>query len=296
MQFDCAKFQIVHVKILLLISYLISIAIVSGGYIWYYYGVDIYTLRLDYQREKWNLIDYPLKESLEVLIVVEKAEEESMFGNERKIKVTLVADEDEQVYAKLLQGLISTKDDEEESIVGVKDGSVESVLWLFKEKEGNRPTISSEQKMIYFGKNKMTKDEIEIMNEKYNYFGMHYGWIGNTAVIYVDKTSKSLEEYETFLKKAEEIGLKFEHADEKNELKKVISKGKGIVENVANKKVLKTFLSSPISKVGKKVTDTMSDKIEDTVGMVWGKELWKQQYTFLITHFYLNAMNQFLGE
>ncbi len=275
---------------------MISIAIVSGGYIWYYYGVDICTLRLDYQREKWNLIDYPLKESLEVLIVVEKAEEESMFGNERKIKVTLVADEDEQVYAKLLQGLISTKDDEEESIVGVKDGSVESVLWLFKEKEGNRPTISSEQKMIYFGKNKMTKDEIEIMNEKYNYFGMHYGWIGNTAVIYVDKTSKSLEEYETFLKKAEEIGLKFEHADEKNELKKVISKGKGIVENVANKKVLKTFLSSPISKVGKKVTDTMSDKIEDTVGMVWGKELWKQQYTFLITHFYLNAMNQFLGE
>lgn len=275
---------------------MISIAIVSGGCIWYYYGVDIYTLRLDYQREKWNLIDYPLKESLEVLIVVEKAEEESMFGNERKIKVTLVADEDEQVYAKLLQGLISTKDDEEESIVGVKDGSVESVLWLFKEKEGNRPTISSEQKMIYFGKNKMTKDEIEIMNEKYNYFGMHYGWIGNTAVIYVDKTSKSLEEYETFLKKAEEIGLKFEHADEKNELKKVISKGKGIVENVANKKVLKTFLSSPISKVGKKVTDTMSDKIEDTVGMVWGKELWKQQYTFLITHFYLNAMNQFLGE
>ena len=202
---------------------MISIAIVSGGYIWYYYGVDICTLRLDYQREKWNLIDYPLKESLEVLIVVEKAEEESMFGNERKIKVTLVADEDEQVYAKLLQGLISTKDDEEESIVGVKDGSVESVLWLFKEKEGNRPTISSEQKMIYFGKNKMTKDEIEIMNEKYNYFGMHYGWIGNTAVIYVDKTSKSLEEYETFLKKAEEIGLKFEHADEKNELKKVIN-------------------------------------------------------------------------
>ena len=91
---------------------MISIAIVSGGYIWYYYGVDICTLRLDYQREKWNLIDYPLKESLEVLIVVEKAEEESMFGNERKIKVTLVADEDEQVYAKLLQGLISTKDDE----------------------------------------------------------------------------------------------------------------------------------------------------------------------------------------
>ena len=46
MQFDCAKFQIVHVKILLLISYLISIAIVSGGYIWYYHGVDIYTRRI----------------------------------------------------------------------------------------------------------------------------------------------------------------------------------------------------------------------------------------------------------
>ena len=278
---------------------MISIAIVSGGYIWYYYGVDMYTLRLDYPREKWTLIDYPLKESLEVLIVVEKTEEDSMFGNERKIKVTLVADEDEQVYAKLLQGLISTKDDGEENIVGVKDGSVESVLWLFKEKEGNRPTISSEQKMIYFGKNKMTKDEIEIMNENYSYFGMHYGWLGNTAVIYIDKTSKSLKEYETFLKKAEEIGLKFEHADEKNELKKVISKGKGIVENVANKKNKKAFipfLSSPISKVGKKVTATISDKIEDTVDMVWGKELWKQQYTFLITHFYLNAMNRFLGE
>lgn len=51
---------------------MISIAIVSGGYIWYYYGVDIYTLRLDYQREKWNLIDYPLKESLEVLLQSEK--------------------------------------------------------------------------------------------------------------------------------------------------------------------------------------------------------------------------------
>lgn len=46
MQFDCAKLQIIHVKILLLISYLISIAIVSGGYIWYYYSVDIYTRRI----------------------------------------------------------------------------------------------------------------------------------------------------------------------------------------------------------------------------------------------------------
>lgn len=46
MQFDCAKFQIIHAKILLLISYLISIAIVSGGYIWYYYSVDIYTRRI----------------------------------------------------------------------------------------------------------------------------------------------------------------------------------------------------------------------------------------------------------
>lgn len=46
MQFDCAKLQIIHVKILLLISYLISIAIVSGGYVWYYYSVDIYTRRI----------------------------------------------------------------------------------------------------------------------------------------------------------------------------------------------------------------------------------------------------------
>ena len=46
MQFDCAKLQIIHVKILLLISYLISIAIVSGGYAWYYYSVEIYTRRI----------------------------------------------------------------------------------------------------------------------------------------------------------------------------------------------------------------------------------------------------------
>lgn len=219
-----------------------------------------------------------------------------MFGNESKIKVTLVAEKEEQVYAKFLQGLISTNDDGEgeEDIVGVKDGSVESVLWLFKEKEGNRPTISSEQKMVYFGKNKMTKDEIEIMNEEYSFFGMHYGWIGNTAVLYIDKKAERLEEYEKFLKESEEIGLKFENINENDELKKVFVKGKGIVENVANNKVFKTlFLGSPALMAQKAVASTTSEMIEDRV---WGQKLWHQQYKFLTKYFYLNAINKFLGE
>lgn len=54
-----------------------------------------------------------------------------MFGNNMK-KLIIVCDNKTEEYANLLRQLISSKDDTENEVVGIEDGTVGVVVWLEK--------------------------------------------------------------------------------------------------------------------------------------------------------------------
>ena len=59
-----------------------------------------------------------------------------MFGQNVN-KLIIVCDESTQEYANYLRQLVSSKDDEENEVVGTKDGSVDAVVWLEKDYVAN---------------------------------------------------------------------------------------------------------------------------------------------------------------
>ena len=74
-------------------------------------------------------------------------------------KLIIVTGEKETAYAELLSSLISLKDDDMENnqIVGIKDGSVEAVVWNEAVYNDNKPQLGSNTKLIFVGKNKTSE-------------------------------------------------------------------------------------------------------------------------------------------
>ena len=65
-------------------------------------------------------------------------------------KLVIVCEERLRSYGDFLAQLISRKDDTEENIIGVKDGSVVAQVWTEAEYEGNQAQISSEQYILFY--------------------------------------------------------------------------------------------------------------------------------------------------
>lgn len=216
-----------------------------------------------------------------------------MFGNERK-KVILVAHEEpeEDICAELIKALIATKDDKgEDDIVGVKDGSVEASIWNYSAYEESEKTLSSSQKVICIGKSKKTSAIINITTPRFEMFGMKYGWCGNTAILYIDKKPLKVAEYEAFRKEASDIKLSLEHANEKSVFRKFFQKD---LENIGVPKEHKKNVARILGLIGGGLPGLLvTDRLANTIA---GNELWQQQYKFLATHFYLNALNEFLED
>ena len=84
-----------------------------------------------------------------------------MIGMQAK-KLIIVTGEKETVYAELLSSLISLKDDDVDNnrIVGIKDGSVEAVVWSESVYNDNKVQLGSNTKIIFIGKNKASESII----------------------------------------------------------------------------------------------------------------------------------------
>ena len=65
-----------------------------------------------------------------------------MIGNNMK-KLIIVCDDKTEKYANILRQLISSKDDTEDEVLGVEDGTVDVVVWREKHYLDNMATISS---------------------------------------------------------------------------------------------------------------------------------------------------------
>mgnify|MGYP000866987867 CR=1 FL=1 len=114
-------------------------------------------------------------------------------------ELIIVCDEKTVGYANYLRQLVSTNDDEEEVVVGTKDGAIEVVVWLEKDYLANMPIITSAQHVLFIGENQTSKNEISSMNVKFDKFGMKYGWLGKRGMMLVSDVISQPEMYDEFV-------------------------------------------------------------------------------------------------
>ncbi len=112
-----------------------------------------------------------------------------MFGNgmqKADSPLIIVCDEKDIVYANYLIQLIGQRDDAGDSIVGIADDSVSAAIYTVKNYKDNLPQIPSTQHIVFIGQTKEAKEQSKTIPDQFNKLGMHYGWLGKRAVLYVD--------------------------------------------------------------------------------------------------------------
>ena len=102
-------------------------------------------------------------------------------------KLIIVCDDKTVGYGNYLRQLVSANDDEDDVIVGTKDGSIKVSVWLEKHYLDNMPTISSSEHVLFIGENQASKNEISSMDVKFDKFGMRYGWLGKRGMMLVSE-------------------------------------------------------------------------------------------------------------
>jgi len=194
-----------------------------------------------------------------------------MFKAE-KIKLLIVCDEKTKIYANQLSQLISANDDHENEVIGSKDGSVVASVWEEKHFLANEANISSDQNILFIGNSKPAKSVIPNVTEKFNHYGIHYGWLGNQAVIYVEDKLLKKEEYDKFIDFCKQQQKQIDEKVKFNLLHKIPS------VNFLNSHLLSINIISVIAKNKAK------------------KKIMKQQYHIAAYHFYMNSLTSFLED
>lgn len=192
--------------------------------------------------------------------------------NEKK-ELIIVCDESLMEYANYLMALIGQNDDKDEQIVGTKDGTVSAAIWTPKTYKDTLPKITSNTHILFIGSFKEAKEQRKNVNSKFNKYGMHFGWLGKRAVMYIDDKMLKKNEYDQFLEFGKNYQKKFEKA----------------TVNIVNSlpdymKVIGTFLPViyPVAIYGLISGTIAHKKIKD------------QQYRCLTMALYLDGLQKFL--
>lgn len=203
----------------------------------------------------------------------EKTNEKNIIW--RKNSLIIVRDEKERVYANYLTQLIETKIINLENLNG-------GGIWDIKTYRDNLSQLPSYQPILFLGMNKYSKEQMETIKEKYNKFGMHFGWLGKRAVLYVDDIINAFsdiinikKEYNDFLNYSKENGI--EHYD-------VLTP---FIE--ANKSILINGLTL-VSIYAPFVRGT---KVAYDLNKIRNKMI-EQKYKTLIEIFYKEGLNEFM--
>ena len=220
-------------------------------------------------------------------------------------KMIIVTGEKESVYAELLSSLISLKDDDIENniIVGIKDGSVEAVVWDEKVYNDNKAQLGSNTKLVFIGKNKSSEKLIPSIRfdkamEKY---GVKVGCLVNKAVVFVQPNTLINNQilYDEFFEQYTELTKQFDDSIADTEAIKKATLTDGI--NVALDKGARAVGGLFTGIFGKK-----SDKEQETSAKGGtdffdfgakteaNKLVPSQMYRYAILSFYLNGLSDFM--
>lgn len=225
-----------------------------------------------------------------------------MFGNNMK-KLIIVCDNKTEEYANLLRQLISSKDDTENEVVGIEDGTVGVVVWLEKEYRDNMATISSNEHILFLGNGEVSKKEYNSsMKMYYDQFGMTYGWLGNRGVLRVTTEIDDEEEYNKFVELYSNFNLDFEAIEFKN--------FRETVANTVDKKAKGLFSKNKFTKAAMTAGGLAAGLAAGGIVGVAGagiigskvvsanrqKKIKQQQYHTLVVAFYREGLAKFLED
>lgn len=234
-----------------------------------------------------------------------------MYFSEPKTLIVIYKNE---MLVNQLKKLVETNDDlNEDTIVGVRDGSVRIVSWTEEVWKAQKKAGNISNKVLFLGDFKDTKTLLPIMEKKFDRFGIKYGWAGNQALIVSDPNVFSNNVlYKEFL---DELALyplpeviKPVHSDEgttalENQAQKDdtlpdanmeqktkkrfnLTTAIGKTINFAGKtaKAVSTSMSHTFSEINSAINDLPADRFVITT----------QQYYYAIMSFYENHMEEFL--
>lgn len=199
-----------------------------------------------------------------------------MFSENEVKKLIIVCTKETEKYGAYLMQLVSLKDDSEIEITGLKDGSVEAVLWNEKEYIANRPQLPASSFVLFIGSSKLMMDEASNMEECYNEFGIHFLSLGTHAVMYVEQKLLGKKDYDAFIAMCDQNKKNMEKRAKLNILNTAHPAVKWIGTLFAPV-VYPAFIYGLVSG------NAAKKKIND------------QQYSFLTFHSYMELLPKFLG-
>lgn len=133
-----------------------------------------------------------------------------MFPDNSITKLIIVCTEKTRKYGTYLMQLISSINDKDNLVIGLKDGSVVAVLWSEKDYKANLPTLPSSSYVLFIGDSKLITTESACMQAPFNKYGMHFASLGTRAAIHVDKKILKISEYTEFIAMVSKYEKKFE--------------------------------------------------------------------------------------
>ena len=221
-------------------------------------------------------------------------------------KLIIVTGEKETAYAELLSSLISLKDDDMENnqIVGIKDGSVEAVVWNEAVYNDNKPQLGSNTKLIFVGKNKTSEAIISSIrfNKDIEKYGIKVGSLSNKAVLYVEPNellnNKAL--YDEFYERYIELTKRFDDTVADTEaIKKAVHKD-GIGEAVGKgAKAVGGLFGGLFHKkkddTPEKDTNEGTDFFNFGAKIEAGNLIPDQMFRYAVLSYYLDDLADFMG-
>ena len=214
-------------------------------------------------------------------------------------KLIIVCDDNTVGYANYLRQLISANDDEEDVIIGTKDGAIKVSVWLEKHYLDNMSTISSNEHVLFIGENQASKNEISSMTVKFDQFGMKYGWLGKRGMMIIAKTIDNPEDYNEFIELCRNYKTEFEFIEFKKSLPEqaldaaVSAMGDipDIMLNVGN--TLLSFLG-PVPAIASDAVNAVAEATKWITTTDDQRKITDQQFRALTLILYMDGLSEFL--
>ena len=219
-------------------------------------------------------------------------------------KKTLIVVYKDELLMNQLKKMIETNDDAEDAVIGTKDDSINIVSWTEKVWLGNKKAGNIQGKILFLGDIKGTDKLIPVLDVKFDYRGVKYGWAGNQAALYVELEELTNREiYDEFLKKMSELPIPsflktmnedvVENTGEDSVAEIVKQEGVDDKKNPAFLNAKKKVLESGVD-VFEKIGKNVAVKSEE---IFRSKSLMKRQMLFYgVVHFYWNGLENFMDK
>lgn len=214
-------------------------------------------------------------------------------------KLIIVCDDNTVGYANYLRQLISANDDEEDVIIGTKDGAIKVSVWLEKHYLDNMSTISSNEHVLFIGENQASKNEISSMTVKFDQSGMKYGWLGKRGMMIISNTIDNPEDYNEFIELCRNYKTEFEFIEFKKSLPEqaldaaVSAMGDipDIMLNVGN--TLLSFLG-PVPAIATDAVNAVAEATKWITTTDDQRKITDQQFRALTLILYMDGLSEFL--